>query len=66
MAYSPKLFLDFCLTYIHSTGGTVGMKAKAAKHFQVDRRTISRWIDSLRSSKSIGRSSFQRWRDSLD
>lgn len=69
MAATPPTltaFLNFCLSYIHSEGSTVGMKAKAAKHFGVDRRTVSRWIADLRRSKAVGRDVFRAWLNSRD
>ncbi len=69
MAAIPPIltaFLDFCISHIHAEGSTVGMKAKAAKHFGVNRCTISRWIADLRSSKAVGRDVFRAWLNSRD
>ncbi len=64
--FSVNELLDYFLSHIRQNGSTVGMKAKAAKHFGVDCRTISRALDELRRQKRLGRDVFRRWRDSCD
>ena len=65
LKFSLEDFLDHCLAYIRSNGTSNGMKANAAKHFGVDRRTISRWLHEIRRRRRLGRDVYRCWRDSL-
>ena len=56
--------LDFFLAHIRQNGSTVGMKSAAAKHFGVDRRTISNALAELRRDKRLGRDVYRKWSDS--
>lgn len=58
--------LDYLLAHISQNSSTVGMKSAAAKHFGVDRCTITRALSELRRQKRLGRDVFRKWRDSRD
>ena len=55
--------VGFFLDYISQHATAHGMRNAAAVHWGVDRRTINRWLDSLRQRRRIGRDVFRDWRD---
>ena len=58
--------LDYLLEYIRQNASTTGMKGSAAKHFGVDRHTITRALSELRRQKLLGHDVYVKWRDSCD
>ena len=64
--FTTEDLLDFFCEYIKQSNGTVGMKAKAAQFFGVDRKTITLRLNDMRQQRRLGRDVFRRWRDSCD
>ncbi len=61
---STTELLDYLLYLVRQNDDSEGMMAKAAKHFGVSTRTITRVLDGLRRDKLVGRGVYRRWRNS--